>query len=209
MKTVQLFIILITSFSIMSCSDNSSGNGSESATGMVSFEISGDMEGEYEGEIATFESTTGAGNIPYQFYFDLSDASLNRTFTISFTMFSDEPIDIPAPGSYDLRIPISQDFDNWNPEDGPPPVVFATDAFSADFSDLRAGITNPVNYDILTEYDGYPSGGTLEITSSSSDLIEGKFEFIGNNVEATAFDFEVLGTVRVTNGEFRAIPVPR
>lgn len=193
----------------ISCRNKSSSSSlEESSSGMVSFEISGDMEGEYKGKIATFESTTGGGIIPYQFYFDLSDASLNRSFIISFSMFSDEPIDIPAPGSYDLKKPMSQDYDNWNRK-GPVPIVFATDAFSAEFKDLRAGMTKPVNYDINTEYDGQPSGGTLVITSSSPELIEGTFEFYGNNVKTKTFDFEVLGSIQVTKGEFSAIPVPR
>jgi len=207
MRKITITFASIFILGFISCSDSSSDAVPE--TGNVSFEISGDIEGNIQGEIATFEGTTGGGNIPYQFYFDFSDASLNRSFNISFTMYSDESIDLPPTGSYDLRVPISQDFENWDPQDGPPQPVFATDAFNADFSDLRAGITNPVNYDIVTELDGYPSGGTLVITSSSADLIEGTFEFTGNNVEYTDFEYEVLGSVNVVNGEFRAIPVPR
>lgn len=147
----------------------------------ASFDISGEIEGEYSG-IADFRAFEMAGL--YNWDITIIDQD-PITFNLSFLQQGAEPIDRPGEGTYQLDI---------NPGNQSDDIYTKTYENYGD---------NPSEQDNYTVGIGKTSG-TMEITSSTDELIEGTFPFTTARID----DGMIAGTIEVTNGEFSAVPRP-
>jgi len=155
-----------------SCSDDSTGPSGDDL-GEASFEISGAIEGQKEG-FANFRAFEMSGVNTWDIL--LIDEP-PRSFEISFSQVSlNESISRPSTGTYKLGLDSDSDF-------------------SASYSE--GSLARPDSY--LTTFGEY--SGTLVITSSSDDKIEGTFEF-----NAVNLDEENGEEIIIRNGQFRAVP---
>lgn len=119
--------------------------------GSASFTVSGDYEGEYTG-IADFRAFEMAGVHTW----DILLLDQNPiTYNLSFTQTGGEPIDRPEVGTYELGI---------SPSD---------DVFLTNFSYYEDTPFQGEDYLVGVG----ETSGTLEITTSSDDLMEGTFSF--------------------------------
>lgn len=167
--TTMVFFLLLT----LSCSDNSSGP-DDNGLGEASFTIAGDLEGEKTG-IANFRAFEMSGIYTWDI---LIQDTGQITYDISFSMLSDEAIERPEPGTYDIAL-----------------SGFGGEDFNGSYSDYNDSQFNPTNYTVGIS----STSGTLNITNSSEDLVEGTFQF-------TAVDADSGGTITVSEGEFSAVP---
>lgn len=158
----------------LSCSDNSSGP-KDDGLGEASFTTSGDIEGKNTG-IANFRAFEMSGIHTWDILIQDMDPI---TYEISFAQLSDEPIDRPETGTYDIGIS----------------SFGSTDDFLGSYSDYRENQFSPKSYTVGIS----GSSGTLTITKSSKDLVEGTFQFTAVNADSGS-------TVSVTKGEFSAVP---
>ncbi|WP_141691557.1 DUF6252 family protein [Rhodohalobacter halophilus] len=168
MSLTLLLSILIFSF-CGGCSDSTS-NDDLDELGTVTFEVSGALEGDKEG-MADFYSMSA-----YSLYtWEISTHDFNpQSFSLQFQRTSQSEIENPEPGTYSI---------GGGPDD-----------YLAIFTDTEAGFADAVEYSTFSE----GTGGTLEITHSSDDLIRGTFSFTASS--------EGGETVTITNGQFEAKP---
>lgn len=173
LNILMLSIILLAAFA---CSDNSTKSGGEPGKGEGSFTISGDLEGEKTG-ISNFRAFEMSGVHTW----DINILDQNPiTYTIDFRLMSDEPIERPQPGTYELS---TSSFDGTT--------------FSGTYTFFEDNQMDPDGY--IVGLPGSDTEGTLIITSSSEDLVEGTYQFTAKNIESG-------GTITVSNGEFSAVP---
>ena len=171
-KKYYYLAISVTILSFISCSDDSTGP-SGNDLGEASFEISGAIEGQKEG-FANFRAFEMSGVNTWDI---LIIDEPPRSFEISFSQVSlNESISRPSTGTYKLGLGSDSDF-------------------TASYTD--GSLASPDSY--LATFGEY--GGTLVITSSSDDKIEGTFEF-----NAVNLDEENGEEIIITNGQFRAVP---
>lgn len=173
-KTKSLFIS-ITLLAAFACSDSSTDS-KTADKGAGSFTISGDIEGEKSG-IANFRAFEMSGVHTWDINILNQDPI---TYTIDFRLMSDEPINRPQPGTYELS---TSSFDG--------------STFTGTYSFFGDNQMDPDGY--LIAIPGSNTKGTLIITASSEDLVEGTFQFTAKNIETG-------GTITVSNGEFSAVP---
>jgi len=179
-KKLTLFIssLLIIFLGFTACSDSSTNSSSQMNTGTGSFTISGDVEGNKTG-IADFRAYESAGVHTW----DILIYDHNpMTFNVSFNLLSNDPIDRPSVGTYELST-----------------GNFQGTEFMGIFTDYSEGMSQSEGYNVGIG----GTGGTLTITTSSENLMEGTFEFT-----AVTFDDDgaIDGSVSVTDGEFSAVP---
>lgn len=174
-KLIGLFLstVLIAAYA---CSDNSTESGGKSGAGEGSFTISGDLDGENTG-IANFRAFEMSGVHTW----DINILDQNPiTYTIDFRLMSDEPIDRPQPGTYELS---TSSFDGTT--------------FTGTYTFFENNQMKPDGYIVAAPASN--TEGTLIITASSDDIVEGTFHFTAKNIETG-------GTITVSNGEFSAVP---
>lgn len=169
------FSVIVASILIFtSCSDDSTGP-SGTDFGEASFDISGAIEGQKEG-FADFRAFEMSGVYTWDI---LIIDEPPRTFEISFSQISlNEPISRPSTGTYKLGLGSDSDF-------------------SASYSE--GSLARPDSYSAFGDYTG-----TLVITSSSDDIIEGTFEFEAINLDD--IEEENVAEISISNGQFRAVP---
>ncbi|TVR85500.1 MAG: hypothetical protein EA411_12770 [Saprospirales bacterium] len=174
MKNISWIILPLACLFLVGCSSDDDNGGGPISDPNVSFTIAGDIEGEKTG-LASALFTESAGS--YILNISMSDAAGGQTYSLSFFMGpSDEEIEVPEPGDYTIATTNAGDF--W--------VVYT----EFDIEDGR-------------EYGSiWETSGTLTITASGDNFIEGEFEFeaAGNPDDA----LEAQGSITVTNGEFSA-----
>ncbi|MGM0739542.1 MAG: hypothetical protein ACQETM_10340 [Bacteroidota bacterium] len=153
---VTLMIIAFTTF--VACSDSSTNADVEEENGQGSFTLSGDVQSSFEGS-AIF-ATTNAGGI-FTGTLVISDDA-EDTFSLVFTTSSTNPVSIPT-GVYAIDIPES---------------IGDGTIFVATFTDF----TNDVPKVFQTKQD---AGGSLTVSRSTDQLLEGTFQFeaLGNSGE--------------------------
>ena len=173
-KITYITAALLVTLSLTFCSDDDpTGPSGSDSTGEASFNVSGDLELSFDGN-AQFSKFDEA-NIE-TWALDFTDAGQNYTITISTQ--DQEEVERPPEGTYTIG--------------------FVTDDFIANFlDDSEDGFENFAEYSTMAE--GF--GGEIVITESSTDLVEGTFNF-------TAVELldEGGGEIEVTEGEFSATP---
>gem|GEM_PF-2089226 len=175
MKNISWIILPLACLFMVACSSDDDNGGSPLPDSSASFTISGDIEGEKTG-LASAILVESAGT--YIFDIGMSDAAGGgQTFSLSFFIGpSDEEIEVPEPGDYTIATTNAGDF--W--------VVY---------TELE-GVDG-------REYGSiWETSGTMTITASGDDFIEGEFEFEAAGDPDDAL--EPQGSITVTNGEFRA-----
>jgi len=130
----------------------SSDPATDPGLGTASFTISGDIEGEREG-IANFRAFEMSG--VHTWDINILDQS-PITYTIAFMLWSDEIIEWPSPGTYNL---VMGNFDGTE--------------FHGTYSDMSESSTHPEGY--VVNLPGSETQGTLNITSSSENLVNSVF----------------------------------
>lgn len=158
---VPLMIIAFATF--VACSDNSTNADFEEEFGQGSFTLSGDVQSSFEG--AAIFVTTIAGGIHTGTLVISDDAE--DAFSLVFTTSSTNPISIPT-GNYAIDIPES---------------IGDGTTFIATFTDF----TNDVPKVFQTKQD---VGGSLTVSRSTDQLLEGTFQFeaLGDNKEEVTFE---------------------
>ncbi|MCA1763609.1 MAG: DUF6252 family protein [Cryomorphaceae bacterium] len=187
MKSFAHILFVISSFLIFtSCGGDDDSNNPPSDPGghggSASFDISGEIEGEHSG-IADFRAFEMAGVYNWDITIINQDPI---TFNISFLQQGEDPIDRPGEGTYELGI---------NPGNQ------SNDIYTGSYVNYGGNPSEQDNYTIGID----ETSGTMEITSSSDELIEGTFSFTAARI---GDDGNVAGTIEVTNGEFSAVPRP-
>ncbi|MCC5907926.1 MAG: hypothetical protein JJU13_17060 [Balneolaceae bacterium] len=167
-NSISIIVLLVV---LISCSDDSTGPEANDL-GEASFVISGAVEGQKEG-FANFRAFEMSGVHTWDIL--IIDAQ-PRSFEISISAFSNEPLSRPSTGTYQLGL--TQDSD-----------------YAASYSE--GSLAQPDSY--TTTFN--ENTGTLVITSSSDDEIEGTFEFTAVNI-----DEEDTEQISISNGQFRAVP---
>lgn len=174
---VPVLLLLSFSFSLISCSDDSSGPGMDDL-GEATLTVSGDVNTNHTGQADFWSLETGAINI---WEITMNDFS-PQTFSMTVMLTSTGSVERPGPGTYDID---------------------AVDGFTAiyefieneDFANTR---------EFTNSFCDDSDAGTLTITSSSDSEVRGSFsatlsewdiDDMGNCIN--------FGTVNVT-GEFRA-----
>jgi hypothetical protein len=146
--------------------------------GSSSFVISGELEGEYSG-VAYFRPFERNGL--HSWGITLIDQK-PMTYTVSFAQTSNEPISIPEVGEYTLGLSLGNRQDD----------VYLTS--------LESFESDPMKRKSYSVGIGETSG-TLKITKSTKELIEGTFKFTAVRLEKG----KVAGEIEVTDGEFSAV----
>lgn len=174
-KRFTFFALFFTAVCITACSDNSTGP-DEPDLGNASLTVSGDVEGQRQG-MADFNSL----HVMNLYTWEILIHDYNpQTFSLDFMLLSNEPIDRPGPGTYEIGSGTAE------------PTIF-----TASYSDVEDGFTNSTEYSTLFgEY-----GGTLTITESSDEQVKGTFEFTAADIDLE--NDRVLGEISVS-GEFTA-----
>ncbi len=190
-KCVSIFIIGLLFF-FSACSDNSTGPDGN-GLGEVTLTVSGDVEAQRTGQ-ADFDLFSAA-NL-YTWSLEFHDHS-PQTFSLSFNHISQEEIDRPGADTYEIGI--GQGALPW---EDPRPMSFYGEYVHIVDQDFE----NATYYNTGFCEDEYPSGGTLTISSSSSDQITGSFQFTAHNIDFdNSGNCVNNGTVEV-EGEFTATP---
>ncbi len=190
-KCVSIFIIGLL-FSITACSDNSTGP-DDNGLGEVTLTVSGDIEAQRTGQ-ADF-SELQASSL-YTWSMDFHDFS-PQTFSLSFNHISQEEIDRPGADTYEIGI--GQAALPW---EDPRPMSFYGEYVHIVDQDF----TNATYYNTGFCEDEYPSGGTLTISSSSSDQITGSFQFTAHNINFDDSGNCINNGTIIVEGEFTATP---
>lgn len=177
---MKIFIQLLVLFPLLiflGCSsDDDSGGSSTTERGWVKFAASGDVNMEAEGVASASLVQTGAST---NFSFIMSDGpNREQTFLLSIFAQPGSLSDYPAPGEYTIA-PINQG-DFW--------IIYADVAGGEPF----------VEYGLE-----FPTSGTLVITSSTDNWLEGTFEFEAEGDSGVTGSPQ--GIIMVTEGEFRAV----
>lgn len=177
MKNIIYLILAFTvTLSLISCSDDDPTGPGPVDVGSVSFTVSGDIEAELDGVAEFIRLEENAGVI-----FDFSFVDTPQTFSMTFTNVSQDDSDLPVTGAYDMGSNLADD-----------------GVFLAIFEDLRDGLFESTEYSTLTE----GTGGTLEITESSSDVLRGTFSFTASSDDPETG--EPAGEITISDGEFEA-----
>jgi hypothetical protein len=192
LKSYSKFFILFTalSFLLISCDDSSTNTDDDIADASVS--VTGDVNADLSGQAYFSEMDDGPGGI-YSWQIVLNDFN-PQTFSLQFQHVSNDPIEQPAEGTYEIRTGSETPFDeNENP------------VFTGIYTDIEDG-----DYADATEYSTHlcdeetDLGGTLVIETSETDLISGTFEFTAANIDFDETGNCVIhGTIEVS-GEFTA-----
>ena len=171
-----IFLGLLT----ITCSDNSSGNDDNEnpQNGNVTFTVSGDSNGEKSGT-AVFDVVEGG----VTHFVEISMWDNPSTFTLAFAVFSTDPLDVPTPGTYSIG---QTDLNG--------------EVFEADYTIAEA--------DDVLDYENYTTsygehGGTLTITESSENHIEGTFSLTVGKYDQEQDEY--VGEITINDGEFYAI----
>lgn len=188
--TLFLFLML---FALVSCKDSSTNNSDKNdnkdpSSGESFIKITGDIDEEYEGYAYFGHEVAGDYS---EWYFQLTDFNpFGSSEGISykyFLEFSFYKKDRPKVGEY----PIEQVLD----------IFGDNESAESEFSYLVS----------LEDYEGYTyetgpeDGGTLTITKSTDDIIEGEFTVILSEYSDGALT-EKTGEVKIT-GNFSAVDI--
>lgn len=170
--SMKKFICLIFAFALLSSCSDSTSS-TDDDLGEVNFEISGDLSGQKSG-VADFYGMSSSGVHTWEI--SMTDIG-PQTFSFQIMKFSDEEITRPGTGTYSIG-----------------PDFIGDDDFTAYFTVIEGD----------TEYsaseEGY--GGTVTITTSDSDLVEGTFEVTLADYDIEAG--EAVGELTITEGQFSA-----
>lgn len=182
--TSILFIIILTVFTLFGCSDSSSGPDLDNGLGQVSLTVSGDVQGEKSGMADFYGGEPGGQGI---YYWELSFNDFSpQTYDLQLSLTDFDEIPRPAAGTYEIG------FDPPNPfEERGEPEFFGiyTHIPNGSFSNAMEFETG------LFCTEEAPRGGTLVITSSSSEAVSGSFSFTAAN-----YDFDDSGNC-ISQGE--------
>ena len=173
----SILVLLFFSGLLMAACSSDDDNGPSDETSSVSFTVAGDIEAEKSGVATASVTQVGQSNL---FSIVMSNgANVQQTFTLSFfSVPGSAPVDFPEPGDYAIGSLNQADY--W--------LVY---------TDLTSG-------DPFVEYGlTYPVSGTLTITSSTENWLEGEFQFQAEGNEDTLGNPQ--GMIVVTEGEFRAV----
>ena len=190
-KYVSIFIIGLL-FSITACSDNSAGPDGN-GLGELTLTVSGDVEAQRTGQ-ADF-SELQASNL-HTWSIEFHDFS-PQTFSLSLNHLSQEEIDRPGTDTYEIGI--GQGALPW---EDPRPMSFYGEYVHIVDQDFE----NATYYNTGFCEDEYPSGGTLTISSSSSDQITGSFQFTAHNINFDDSGNCINNGTIIVEGEFTATP---
>ena len=173
-KMVTTSIPAIIAAASVGCGDNDTNTNTNtdaaSDGGLGSMTVTGAIDGDFDGYATYTDASLEMGH----FSVAITD---NRNFAIELSRQVDDNAP-PPEGTYTIGAPLS------------------ADSFRASFSKIEDG--SFMNRTKFTTQEA--DAGTLKITSSSDDTVEGSFTFKAEN--------EADGTqVRVTGGSFRAVQV--
>jgi len=152
-------------------SSNSGGGGSEEIPeSFITLNVTGDETGQFSSD--AIASLSGSGNNGYQLIINRGpeDAADNTSFTISFNHKTSELPPQPIPtGSYGISSDEEQELDDGN--------------FSVIF----------VNFETESSF-GYEADGTLNITESNVNYLEGDFTFTTTSFTSGEEEVDVTGS---------------
>ncbi|MCC5942511.1 MAG: hypothetical protein JJU37_13305 [Balneolaceae bacterium] len=184
MRSLLISVAIITGAVLTACSDNSSGPDLGGDFGQVSLTVSGDVQGEKSGQADFYGDEPGGQGIHY---WELSFNDFSpQTYSLQLSLTDFEEIQRPGTGTYEIG------FDPPNPfQERGEPVFFGiyTHIPNGSFSNAMEFETG------LFCTEESPRGGTLVITSSSSDAVSGSFSF-----KAANYDFDDSGNC-ISQGE--------
>jgi len=167
--TLTILSALFMSFFWGGCSDSTS-NDKLDELGSVTFQVSGAVEGDKEGMADFWAMSAYSINS-----WEIATNDYNpQSFSMQFQKTSQSEIENPDPGTYSI---------GGGPDD-----------YLAIFIDTENGFEDSVEYNTFYE----ETGGTLEITHSSDDLIRGTFSFTASDEDGN--------TVSISNGQIEAKP---
>lgn len=154
---------------------NETGGEGESFFGNVTFDVSGDVQGPREGFARLLKSSVGT--VHFAFY-DLNQ----ENFTLDIIWGPSFPsvgsgIPFPQEGTYEITSPSQS----------------SQDSFAAEYTATEYG--DPANDDYVSV------SGTLVITEYNENFVEGSFSILTERLNSGT----VVGTVSVSNGEFKAV----
>lgn len=175
----------------VSCSDNSTGSDSDTF-GEFTMKVTGDFEAERSGQVDFWGMEASSMH-----WWEISANDFSpQTFSLTLIHYSTDPVDQPGTGSYTISDHVAT-----APWEDPKPMEFV-----ALYTQIENGnLAGAVEYDTLLCADEYPGGGTLNITSSTSEKVSGNFLFTAHHsdINSETGQCELFGTIQV-EGNFEA-----
>lgn len=168
-RTVSILLLISTIFLIISCAESDDPSLDPDAETYLTFDVTGDETGSFSSD-ASF-SASGSGGAGFKVIISRgSNVGSDFDFSIFFQRKYSERPPLPTPiGSYDLISSANQEVD-----DGTFSVIFTNFVTGTDF--------------------GEEVNGTLNVTTSNSDYIEGDFTFTATTFTGEKKEVEISGT---------------